>query len=526
MLLLLFSCHTLVPGSSAPPATSPAEPVLRRLTAVQYERAIADLLGDELVFTEGLEPDAATEGLVAIGSGTNGLSAWGVEQYEASAFSLLGQALEPGRWEFFIPCTPVATVDAACAEATLAALSRRAWRRPPTETELATLVGLAGDAALTLGDFYEGLGYALAVVLQTPDFIYRVELGEQDPADPKKRRFTAYETATRLSFLLWDRPPDDALLDAAASGALLTDEGLAAESERLWADPRARDGIRAFFTDMLGLGALDSLSKDPTIYFHMSPELGASAREQTLREIEHLVFELDGDYRDLLVSRETFIDQKLAAIYGIPAAVPDDFGAVTLPDDGRRRGLLGQASVLALHAHPVSSSPTRRGKFVREVLLCQTVPSPPSDVNTSLPEASAEAPTRRAQVQQHLEDPACASCHLIMDPIGLGLENFDGLGSWRDTENGEVIDASGDLDGVVFADAWGLGEALREHPALGPCLVDTLLRYANGRSLAAEEGPLAEWLAQDFAANGRSVRHLVFSIILSDAFRQSGEVAP
>ena len=206
------------------------------------------------------------------------------------------------------------------------------------------------------------------------------------------------------------------------------------------AHPSFEDGARAFFTDMWTLYQLDDITKDPTVFTHMSPEVGASAREETLRGVvENVVYE-DGDYRDLFTTTRTFLDRKLASIYNVRAPVREGFGEAFLDEDGHRRGVLGHVSFLALQSHAVNSSATLRGKFVREVLLCQYIPPPPSDVDTSIPEASADAVTLRERVAVHLEDEFCASCHQLVDPIGLGLEQFDGLGHFRTTEFGGVID--------------------------------------------------------------------------------------
>lgn len=239
-----------------------------------------------------------------------------------------------------------------------------------------------------------------------------------------------------------------------------------------------------------------------------------------------MVFEEDGDWRDVLTTRHTFVDRKLASIYAIPAPAREGFGEAELPADGGRRGLLGQVSFLALQAHPASTSVTRRGIFVREVLLCQDIPPPPANANTSIPEATEAAPTMRDRVAQHLADPTCASCHTVTDPIGLGLENFDGLGSWRDTENGHPIDPSGELDGGAFGGAWDLAKVVRDHPDLGPCLTRTLYQYATAQVAQDGDEALVNWHAEGFAASGHRVRFLLRDLATSPGFRKVGEVSP
>jgi hypothetical protein len=506
------------------PEVSPAAPVLRRLTQSQYQQVVSDLFShvSELVLPTSLEPDIAVEGLLGLGAASTTISAWGVEQYESAAFLLVGQALSEENRDAFVACTPAATVDADCARSFFTEEGLKIWRRPLSEDELNTVVSISGNAAEILGDFYKGLEYGLVMLLQSPNFLYRVELGED--AGDGTRRYTAFELATRLSFFLWNTTPDDQLLSAAADGSLLTDAGLETEVRRMLADARAREGVRVFFTDMLTLYLLDELSKDPTIFIHMSPEVGPSAREETLLGLEQLIFERNGDYRELAISQTTFLDRKLSAIYNVQAPAREGFGETTLEKDGGRRGILGQLSFLALASHPVSTSATRRGMFIREILLCQTVQSPPADLNTSIPEASEDAPTLKDRVQTHLTDPTCAACHSFTDPIGLSLENFDGLGSWRSTENGVTIDPSGELDGEAFADAWDLGGALYNHQRFPSCLSKTMYQYAVGHRVSEGEEELSEYLAESFKREGYTVLGLLYSVATSHGFRLVGPV--
>lgn len=499
--------------------------MLKRLTAAQYTNTVHDIFGDAVLVTDNLEPDTEVNGLYAVGASVGTVSPLGVEQYETSAYSIAEQALADADTRArLVPCTPTGVVDASCAAESLRPIGRQLYRRPLTEAELGVVVGLAGTAAKTLGDFHLGLEYGIAALLQSPHFLYRVELGEPDPANPGTYRYTSHEMATRLAYTLWNTTPDAALLDAADAGELVEDGPFEAQIDRMLADPRARDGVRNFFTEMFGLDALDDLTKDPTIFPHMSEQVGPSAREETLLGVEALVFEDDGDYRSLLTSQRTFLDRKLAAIYNVPAPAREGFGEAFLPEEGGRRGLLGQVSFLALNAHPTAASATRRGVFVREVLLCQDMPPPPAGVDTSIPEATGDVRTARDRLAVHLEDPYCAACHAFTDYIGLGLENFDGLGGWRDTDNGEVIDPSGELDGVAFANAWELAQVVREHQSLGPCLARTWYQYASARAVEDAEEGMIDWHAQGFADGGHRVSFLLRDLVTSPAFRRVGEV--
>ena len=234
---------------------------------------------------------------------------------------------------------------------------------------------------------------------------------------------------------MWNTTPDHELLSAGEAGELETREGLFNQANRLLESDRARAGVRNFFSEFLQLYELEHLSKDPTIFEQFNDQLGQDAIEETLSLIEYMVFDLEADYRELMTTRETFVSPRLAAIYNIPAPSPDGFAYTQLPEDDARAGLLGHVSFLAGHAHQVSSSATLRGKAVRTILLCQSIPAPPVDVDTSIPEPSGDALTLRDRVAEHLRIPLALHVTLMTDPIGLGLENFDGLGRWRDKDN-------------------------------------------------------------------------------------------
>jgi hypothetical protein len=260
--------------------------------------------------------------------------------------------------------------------------------------------------------------------------------------------------------------------------------------------PLYKQGVRAFFADFLVLEAFDTLAKDPVIYPAFTLKAVDEAREQILSTVvDHLV-DRDGDYRDLFTTRHTFLSSDLAVLYRIPVdigsqgSVPYEFHAEGDP----RAGILTQIGFLAQYAHPGRSSSTRRGRGIREVLLCQKVPDPPPNVDFSIIEdPKAHFHTARERLAAHQQNPVCAGCHARTDPIGLGLENFDGAGQYRARENGAVIDASGKLDGNTFSDGVGLGRAVRESPALKSCIVNRLYAYSVGRKVGPDEKPLLEY---------------------------------
>jgi hypothetical protein len=499
---------------------------LRRLTQRQYRNAIRDVFGDTVVLPRSLEPDIRSEGSTSIGATETSISLRGTEQYQDAAYDLAEQILRtPARRAMVLACTPTTVRDDACAERFVREIGRKLWRRPLEASEVSSLVAIAGRAADTLMDFHRGLEFALAGMLQSPDFLFRAEVGTPRGTE---RRFERYELATRLSFFLWDGPPDDALLDAAAAGTLETAEGLAAQVDRLLASPKARRGFEAFLTDWLRLDELDYLSRDAVLFPSFAADFGPSAREEVLRTADWIVLERDVDFRDLLTTRETFVNRRLAALYGISFpvrdAAPTQFERVQFPESQPRRGLLGMAGFLALEAHPTSTSPTLRGKYVRELLLCETIPAPPVGVNTAIPEPSMMYRTLRERLAQHQEVPSCRGCHRLLDNIGLGFESFDALGRYRREDNGATIDPSGTLDAVPFRDAAELANALHDSPAFPRCVASRLYRHAWGHRETDTQREEIDRLSTAFAANGYRLRALLRAMSLGDAFRRATAV--
>jgi len=500
------------------PAVQAESPVLRRLTTSQYEAAVTDLFGTGLVLPTSMEPDTPIDGLLNIGAGITSISPWGAERYEDAAYLLAEQAVADDSWRAaHVDCS---TLETACVEDFLARFGRRAWRRPLTDDEIDGLAGVIALVATDSGDFELGLQYGISALLQSPNFLYRIENGEPQGGE---RILDDWELATRLSFLLWNTIPDDTLLDAAAAGELSTTKGLRQHAKRMMDDPRYRDGVRALFSDILELYELEHLNKDPLVFTHASADLGPNAREETLLGLEALIVDEDRDFRQWMTTQRTFINRSLAALYGVPAPTAEGFGEIFLDAEDGRRGLLGQASVLSLHSHSGSSSATLRGAFVLSTLLCKSIPPPPADVDTMIPEADAESPTLRLRLLSHQEDPVCATCHIPLDGVGLGLENFDGVGRWRDTENGSTIDPSGFIDQDPFDNAWEMGERVAENPDFSKCMVRHLYSYTTGQNIEIGQEDLVAWLSSAFVTNGHSYRSLMLETILSPGFRSVGE---
>lgn len=505
-------------GSGGDGAFAPGSAALRRLTREQYDATVRALLGSDVALTTELENDVAINGSVSIGTSRATISPTATEKYENAAYELAAQAVAPERRARLTDCTPSAAIDTACTEDFVRTFGRRAFRRPLTTAEQARYVALAEEAAMELGNYWSGLEFAIAGFLQSPSFLFRSELGEPDPADPSRLRFTGYDMAARLSFLFWNVTPDDALLDAAEAGELVTLVGVQEQAQRLAEDPRAQAALETFHAERLGLEELDSLSKDGALFPGAGPELGAAMREDILKTIANVT--LDGDYRDLFDTDVVFANDALAELYGVEPSQGDE--PSHLPADSARLGILGKAGLLAMNAHSRETSPTRRGKFVRERLLCQDIPAPPPNVVTTLPEPDPNAATMRERLERHRTDPACSGCHGKTDPIGLAFEHFDAVGAFRETDDGHALDVTGELDGEPFDDARELALLIRERSEATECVVRQLYRYANARVEKGGEASAIDALVARFAASGYRLPELLLAVAESDGFRYAG----
>jgi len=351
-----------------------------------------------------------------------------------------------------------------------------------------------------------------------PEFLFRVETAEPDPANRGQYRLDAYTKAARLSFLFWDSAPDQELLAAARSGVIHTKAGLNQQLTRLTSSPRFEDGARAFFTDMLQLDGMENVVKDPTIYPKFNQSVSYSAKEQTLKTTIDLLVHKTRDYRDLFTSNDTFINRPLAAVYRVPFVSSSDWAPYTFPQSSERSGILTQVSFLSLFAHPGSSSPTKRGIGVYEIFMCSPTPNPPADVDFSRVQDSTKG-TVRGRLLDHMNNPGCAGCHRRSDPPGLALEHFDGLGQLRTMENGTRIDVSAEINGdVKFEGAQGLGKFLHDDPRVSACLVRNVYAYAVGRKTEEQDVDYLLDQAKAFASNGYRLPDLMVQIASSPEF--------
>ena len=502
------------------PETQGGPAQLRRLTEAQYRNSIADVFGPSIVISGRFDPLERIEGLLAVGASAATITPAGLERYEALARSIAEQVVNEQHRSVLIPCKPIQArgADPACATEFLASAGQLLFRRPLTSAENELYVRLASDAADQLNDFYEGLAYGLSGMLVSPKFLFINETVEPDGAGGY--RLDGYAKAARLSFLLWDTTPDPQLLAAATAGELDTPAGIEKQFERMLASPRIEQGVRAFFSDMLEFERFETMEKDPVIYPAFSLQVAEDAKEQTLLTITHLLLDEEIDYRELFTNRKTFLSGALGVIYRVPVENPAGWVTYEFPPEKPWAGIHTQLSFQALFSHPGKSSPTLRGKAVREQLLCQKVPEPPGDVDFTdfNNDTHAVNRTARQRLDAHNAEPSCAGCHKIMDPIGLAMEQFDGAGQFRQTENGAVIDPSGELDGIPFADAVSLGHALYENPAATECVANRWYAYAAGRAPVSSEREWVDFLNEEFGRDGYRIPTLLRTMVLSDAF--------
>ncbi len=505
----------------------PAPASLRLLLSRHYRNAVGDLLGEAAAAQVTPPGDTPINGFDAVGASQLALSDSSVDAYEASARAAAAVGVaDTERIAAYLGCTPTGPDDAACHESFIRNFGRLAWRRALTTDELSRYVEVAQTTALDTGDFYVGVENAIATLLQSPHFLYMVDIGVADPDDPSRRTLTGTELATRLSFFLNDTTPPAWLIDAAEDGMLDSAEGIREAAAVLLEDPRAKDALDNYFSEVLQLRKLDSLAKDPAVWPQWSPQLAQAMRQETLLLLQDIIWQRDADFREILDAPYTFANQLTGPLYGLTppgdGVWTEGFVKTPLPVESKRGGLLGQGALMSVLSHISSTSPTLRGKFVRETILCESIPAPPGDVATVIPPAGEAAPTMRERLEQHLSDPICAGCHQAMDPIGFGLENYDGIGMFRTEENGATIDTASQVSGTPFDGARELGAALREQRAVSVCVIRNLFRHGVGHIETSGELPTLFALEETFAERGYHLQDLLIELVANPAFRMVG----
>lgn len=513
-------------GVCGSPQSAPSP--IGRLTRIEYDHAIEDLLGDTTRPARAFAPDDVTTGFEVGGA----VSPLLVEQYLETATSIATRATED--LASLTGCPSDGTVgDEACARTFVERMGRRAYRRPLTSEESASLLELYRTGA-GLEDHRTGIQLVLEAMLVSPSFLYHVESAVPGAASDALVELDGFEVASRLSFFFWRSIPDDELLDAAEAGELADPANVEMQARRMLDDERGQRGIRDFHRQWLGLDRLGTLERDPTIYPEYSDALADDMRASLdlfLDEVMH-----SGSLESLFQADFAYVNERLAPIYGVEGITGTDMQRV-LVDPTARSGLLTHPALLTLLGKSNQSDPIHRGVFVRQRLLCQQLPPPPDDVDLTVPDLEPGLTTRE-RFDQHRDEPRCAGCHQLIDPIGYGFEGYDGIGRFRTSEEGQSIDASGEV--LSGGDASGafegvveLSDQLVASDAVRACVARQWFRYATGRIESSDDVCTLGELDRRFEESGYDVRELMVALVTTDAFTHrripadgSGATAP
>lgn len=508
-------------GEAVDPVAAPPGG-LRRLLAQQYIDSVAVLLGPAAALAAAPPDDASLGAFAQVAATESPLPPTAIDAYESSAVAIAQTVLDNReRLAATVPCVADGPFDDGCLHDVAERFGRLAWRRPLTTVEVDALADLGAELSAWEDGvgFDDGLRVMLLALLQAPDFIYLVEVGEPDP-DGGYRRLTPYEMATRLSFFLNGHTPSASLLELAQGGGLDDADAVADVAWSLLDEPAAREQVQRFYSELLGIGDLQDKGKDAALFPLWSAETAASMRRETLRMVDHLVFDDAGSILRLLDIQTTFADDNVAAVYGIdaPARLWD---SVPLPQG--RAGVLTMPAFLAATSYPQRNSPTRRGAFIQDRLLCTEIPPPPPDVDATLPPVD-DSQTLRQRLEVHMRDPSCASCHALTDPLGFAYEGFDAIGSARALDNGQPVDTTGNINGLgSFSDAAQLAELLVADPRVPPCLVDNLFVYALGFSATHAYDDGLAGLHDAFADDNFDFRAALVALTVSPLFSRVDE---
>jgi hypothetical protein len=443
-------------------------------------------------------------------------------------FSITGVSETPSRRAIFTCHPSTEPQQVTCARDIIDRLATEAFRQPVSERDSAALLSLYQKGAAEDG-FEEGIRLAIEGILASPRFVFRLEERPATARAGQGYRLTDFDLASRLSFFLWASAPDDTLRTLASAGRLSSPAVLEQQVKRMLADPRAEVLSSRFASQWLRLQDLDPLNPDVRYYPDFDDQLKQAMRRETELFFAAIVRE-DRSVLDLFTADYTFVDERLARHYRIPGVVGSQFRRVTYPDDSRR-GILGHGSVLTLTSHADRTSPVLRGKWVMEVLLGTPPPAPPPNVPDleATPDAEdGRMRTVRERMEQHRANPACNSCHRMIDPIGLALDNFDVTGAWRIRDNGMPVDAASTFyDGTPLAGPSDLRRALLARTdVLVQTFAENLMTYALGRRLTAEDMPAVRALVRQAAGDGHRLSAFVLGVVRTPAFREKGADEP
>ncbi len=441
-------------------------------------------------------------------------------------FAATGSGDTPSREKVFICKPATGQEELPCARKIIAALLRRAYRRPVEDRDLETPLSFYQRRRNAKGKFDDGIEAALQFILASPEFLFRFEADPRDLAPGSVYRVSDIALASRLSFFLWSSPPDEELLTIAAQGKLRERPILEKQVKRMLADPRSNALIDNFASQWLFLRNLKNFTPDLQAFPDFDDNLRQSMEQETRLFFQSVIRE-DRSTMDLLTADYTFLNERLARHYGISGIYGNQFRRVKL-ETPERRGLLGQASILAVTSYPNRTSPVQRGKWILTNLL-GIPPTPPPPNVPALKESAAGAPkSLRERMEQHRADPVCAGCHKVMDPLGFALENFDAVGRWRADDDGNRIDASGTLyNGTHVDGAAGLQAMLASKPdVFTGVMTEKLLTYALGRGTGYFDMPAVRGVVREARDRDYKFSAMVVGIVESTPFQMKTKPAP
>ena len=503
-------------GSSG--TTSKGGTTLRLLTQGEYLTSVQALLGT-LTAQLSPPPDNSVAGFVSVGASQLNVTDMAGTAYETASLAATAEVFaDSARWQKLVGCSPKADLSDACVTTYLKNFGRNAFRRDLTNDEVTQWLGVAKNAATLAGTAVQGLSSMTSGLLQSPNFLYRVETNAVDSSNGRLK-YDGLSMATRLSYTLTGGPPSSALLTAATSGQLDTADGVRTAAAPLLSGVTSTDRMTAFFTEYAQAPQVTVISKSTTLFPNFTAAMKSSMLQSFQLFIKNVVLASNADVRSFYDSDQTFVDANLAPLYGVIAPA-SGFAQVKLDSSTGRAGVLGQAAVLAGQSQSDRTSPTRRGLFVFSYLRCLPAPQVPEGVNTTLPELNPNQ-TRRQQLEDHRKDPKCFSCHQAFDPYGLAFEHFDAIGQYRTTDNGQPIDATGTVNGMNFDGAAQLGAILRQDPTVIACLLRNLYRNANGRAEDDKDMDQIDGLVQSLSARNYAWSNFLSDFVASDAFRSA-----
>ncbi|HEX2871172.1 MAG TPA: DUF1592 domain-containing protein [Polyangiaceae bacterium] len=513
-----------VGGGVVPPAACKAATMrapMRRLTRFEYNNVARDLLADASYPANALPSEELGNGFGNDADAQEVVAAL-VEQYVNVAETIAATATAPGKIGALAPCATQVTdaaSETACARTIAETFTPKAWRRVLVAGEADGLVTLF-TTVRAANDFPTSVAAMLEAIFQSPEFLYKPEFGVGVAGRTDVKQPTGDEMASRLSFLFWGSAPDDALRAAAASGQLSNPDGVRTQAQRLLADPKAREVVRFFFNKLLPIESLAALERDAALFPKFSSKIGSLLKQETQTFLENEIFDGPGTWPGMFTAKYTYVNQELAAFYGLTGVTGDAFQKVALDPSTHRGGLLTQAGVMAGPIHSNNANPVVRGSFVVQKLMCQVIPKPTGDIAAMVtPPDPNSAATARQRYTTHSSNPVCRGCHVNMDPLGFALENFDPIGQWRDTENNVTIDASGEVAMLgKFNGPLELQAALASSEQVQNCFASHWMNFGYGRTLSDAESCGVESVRTQFKAKNYNVQELLLALTQSEAF--------